>query len=65
MLAENLVSSPGHCKLDSSSPQERMRIEYKEGDYDRGSAEPNIGKKISYYVLCWVTSYDDLVQYLT
>ncbi|XP_071911485.1 protein PHOTOPERIOD-INDEPENDENT EARLY FLOWERING 1-like isoform X3 [Coffea arabica] len=42
MLAENLVSSPGHCKLDSSSPQERMRIEYKEGDYDRGSAEPNI-----------------------
>lgn len=47
MLAENLVSSPGHCKLDSSSPQERMRIENKEGDYDRGSAESNIESQLN------------------
>lgn len=46
MLAENLVSSPGHCKLNSSSPPDPMRIEYKDGDDDKGSAELNIGKKI-------------------
>ncbi|KAL3533921.1 hypothetical protein ACH5RR_007442 [Cinchona calisaya] len=43
MLAENLVSSPGRCKLmNSSSPKEPMRILCKEDDYDNGSVEPTI-----------------------
>ncbi|KAL3534187.1 hypothetical protein ACH5RR_002648 [Cinchona calisaya] len=42
MLAENLVSSSGHCKLNSNSPQEPIKLQYKESDEDEGSAEPNM-----------------------
>lgn len=44
MLAENLVSSPGPYKLLSScSPQEARRIQYKEGEDDKGTASGNTG----------------------
>lgn len=42
MLAENLVSSPGHCKvLSPCSPQEPLRIQYKEGEDDKGTTSIN------------------------
>lgn len=45
MLAENLVSTPGHCKsLNSSSPGEVLRIKYKEGEDIKGTAAENVGK---------------------